>query len=46
MAREVAEGLARQSGLSLSEWLTEFLAEEGPEDAVSQDFFNTPSQAA
>lgn len=45
-ARQVAEDLARQSGLSLSDWLTEFLAEEGPEDAVSQDFFNTPAQTA
>jgi len=45
-ARQVAEDLARESGLSLSDWLTEFLAEEAPEDAVSQDFFNTPAQRA
>src|SRR5258706_3532474 len=45
-ARAVAEALARQSGLSLSEWLTEFLDEEAPEDAVSQDFFNASARGA
>jgi len=38
-SREVAADLARRSGLSLSEWVDRLLAEDGPEDAISQDYF-------
>lgn len=36
--RQMAEDLARRSGLSLNEWVSRLMA-EGPEDAVSQDYF-------
>ncbi|HEX7760479.1 MAG TPA: hypothetical protein VF459_13310, partial [Caulobacteraceae bacterium] len=38
-SREVAADLARQSGMSLSEWVDRLLADDGPEDAISQDYF-------
>lgn len=38
-SREVAADLARRSGLSLSEWVDRLLSDEGPEDAISQDYF-------
>ncbi|MBS0410995.1 MAG: SEL1-like repeat protein [Proteobacteria bacterium] len=38
-SREVAADLARRSGLSLSEWVDRLLADDGPEDAISQDYF-------
>ena len=37
-SRQMAEDLARRSGLSLNEWVTRLMA-EGPEDATSQDYF-------
>src|SRR5580700_10897621 len=37
-SRQAAEDLARRSGLSLNEWVSQLMA-EGPEDAVSQDYF-------
>jgi localization factor PodJL len=40
-SREVAEDLARRSGLSLGEWVSRLMA-EGPEDATSQDYFSQP----
>ena len=38
-SRELAEDLARRSGLTLNEWLARLMADEGPEDATSQDYF-------
>ena len=38
-SREVAQDLARSSGLSLAEWVDRLLADDGPEDAISQDYF-------
>jgi len=40
-SRELAEDLARRSGLSLNEWVSRLIA-EGPEDATSQDYFSQP----
>ncbi len=37
-SRQMAEDLARRSGLSLNEWVARLMA-EGPEDATSQDYF-------
>jgi len=37
-SREVAEDLARRSGMSLNEWLGRLMADE-PEDATSHDYF-------
>jgi localization factor PodJL len=37
--RELAEDLARRSGMTLNEWLARLIADEGPEDATSQDYF-------
>jgi len=37
-SRQMAEDLARRSGLSLNEWVSRLMA-EGPEDAISQDYF-------
>ncbi len=46
-SREVAADLARQSGLSLSEWVDRLLSDDGPEDAISQDYFApTPGDTA
>ena len=45
-ARELAADLARQSGLSLTEWVSQLLSDEGPEDATSQDYFSSPSREA
>ena len=39
-ARELVEDLARRSGLSPSDLLRRLIADEGPEDVTSQDFFN------
>ncbi len=44
-SRELAEDLARRSGLSLNEWLARLMADEGPEDATSQDYFTQPARA-
>ncbi|MFI4935588.1 MAG: peptidoglycan-binding protein [Caulobacterales bacterium] len=41
----MAEDLARQSGLTLSEWLAGMMSEEGPEDATSQEFFSQGGHA-
>ncbi|HEY3800697.1 MAG TPA: peptidoglycan-binding protein [Caulobacteraceae bacterium] len=40
----MAEDLARRSGLSLNEWVSQLMA-EGPEDATSQEFFGQPAPA-
>ena len=40
-SREMAEDLARRSGLTLNEWVSRLMA-EGPEDATSQDYFSQP----
>ncbi len=42
-SRQMAEDFARRSGLTLNEWLARLMAEEGPEDATSQDYFAQPS---
>jgi localization factor PodJL len=41
-SRQMAEDLARRSGLSLNEWVARLMA-EGPEDATSQDYFSQPA---
>src|SRR5271168_4674559 len=41
-SRQMAEDLARRSGLSLNEWVSRLMA-EGPEDATSQDYFSQGS---
>jgi localization factor PodJL len=41
-SRQMAEDLARRSGLSLNEWVSRLMA-EGPEDATSQDYFSHAS---
>jgi localization factor PodJL len=44
--RQAAADLARQSGLSLNEWISQLMADEGPEDATSQDYFaSSPAEA-
>ena len=44
--RQAAADLARQSGLSLNEWVSQLMADEGPEDATSQDYFaSSPAEA-
>jgi localization factor PodJL len=43
-SRQLAEDLARRSGLSLNEWVSRLMA-EGPEDATSQDYFSQSSQS-
>ena len=43
-SRQMAEDLARRSGLSLNEWVTRLMA-EGPEDATSQDYFTQGAQS-
>ena len=37
-SRQLAEDLARRSGMTLNEWVSRLMA-EGPEDATSQDYF-------
>ncbi len=44
-SREMAEDLARRSGLSLNEWVARLMA-EGPEDATSQDYFTQGARQA
>jgi len=41
-SRQMAEDLARRSGLSLNEWVARLMA-DGPEDATSQDYFTQPA---
>jgi localization factor PodJL len=43
-SRQMAEDLARRSGLSLNEWVARLMA-EGPEDATSQDYFSQSASA-
>ncbi len=45
-SREVAQDLARSSGLSLAEWVDRLLADDGPEDAISQDYFAATGDTA
>jgi localization factor PodJL len=44
--RELAETLARQAGLSLSDWLAGMAGPQTPDDALSHDDFDAPGGAA
>jgi localization factor PodJL len=44
-SRDIAEDLARRSGLSLNEWVGRLMA-DGPEDATTQDYFTEPATPA